>query len=218
MFKNMKLGTKIALGFGLVIVFLVTVGLTGYLSLNRTVGQMEAIKGQLDIAKKVNNALAFSQDSQANSLRFIIYEDDTYLETSQEDNDSAIKEIEEAKSLMKSEENRRNADGVVDSAKAYTAANSEYADLHQKKVTAGKVRAEAAGKVQDGIKNLIARREAFLKERSSDSDKGKVTAYEAIEKTLLAQEARNAFNRARIWAQKYQLTPPRRLWSNANPL
>jgi len=205
MFKNMKLATKIVMGFGIVIMFLLVVGITGYLSLNGTVDQMQAIATQLEIAKNVNNALALSQDGQASSLRYIIYRDESYLEASQEANRNAIKEMEAAKNLMKSEENRRNADGVADSAEAYIAANTEYGTLAQNRATAGQVRAAAAGKALEGIKKLIARREQFLQERTQDSDKGKVTAYEAIEKTLLAQSARNAFNRARIWAQKYQL-------------
>jgi len=205
MFKNMKLATKIVLGFGLVIVFLLVVGGTGYLSLNSTVHQMEAIAGQLEIAKKVNNALAFSQDGQAGSLRYVIYDDDSYMDLSQEANRGAIKEVEEAKGLMKSEENRRDADAVVESVKAYMAANTEYAELRQSKVAAGKVRADAAAKVLDSIRGLIERREKFMQERSQDSDKGKVTEYDAVEKTLLAQEARNAFNRVQLGAQKYQL-------------
>ncbi|MEN6427215.1 MAG: methyl-accepting chemotaxis protein [Phycisphaerales bacterium] len=205
MFKNMKLGTRIVLGFGLVIVFLLVVGVTGYLSLNGTVQEMEAISEQLEIAKKVNNALAFSQDGQASALRFMIYQDDAYIEGSQEANQRVVKEMEDAKTLMKSEENRRNADAVADSAKAYIAANTEYSDLNRSKDAAGKVRAEAADKVLESIKELVARREQFMLERSQDSDKGKLTEYDAVEKSLLAQEVRNAFNRVRISAQKYQL-------------
>ena len=66
MFKNMKLATKIIVGFGLVLVFLVVVGLTGYMSLNGTIGQMEAISTQLEIAKKVNDTLALSQEILSN--------------------------------------------------------------------------------------------------------------------------------------------------------
>ncbi|HNU31867.1 MAG TPA: methyl-accepting chemotaxis protein, partial [Sedimentisphaerales bacterium] len=205
MFKNMKLATKIILGFGLVLTFLLVVGVTGYLSLNGTVGQMKAISGQLEIAKKVNDALASSQDAQAGSLRFMIYRDDSYLEGSQQANNSAIQAMEEAKGLMKSEENRHKAEAVAAGAKAYIAANAEYAKLAQDKAAAGKVRAETSNSVRDNIKKLIARRQQFMVERSRDSDKGKVTDYDAVEKTLLAQESRNAFNRARVSAQKYLL-------------
>ena len=205
MFKNMKLATKIITGFALVLVFLAVVGLTGYLSLNKTVDQMKAISEQLEIAKNVNDCLALSQDSQAGSLRFIIYQDDSYLEGSQQASRDAIKAVEEARGRMQSEENRRNADAVTDSIKAYMAANAEYATLAENKVQAGNVRAEAAGKTLEGIRKLITRREQFLTEQSKDSDDGKVTDYEAVELTLLAQKARDAFNRTQICAQQYQL-------------
>jgi CHASE3 domain sensor protein len=146
MFKNMKLATKIVAGFGLVLVFLAVVGLTGFMSLNGTIRQMEAISDQLEIAKRVNNALAMSQESQAGSLRFILYRDDNYLEASQQASRNAIQAIEEAQGLMKSEENRRNAETVADSAKAYIAANTEYATLAQNKETAGNARAEASAR------------------------------------------------------------------------
>ena len=205
MFKNMKLATKIIAGFGLVLAFLVVVGVTGYVSLHGTVGQMQAISTQLEIAKKVNDTLALSQDGQAGSLRFILYQDQTYLEASQQANNDAIGVMEAAKGMMHSEENRRNADKVAESAKAYIAANSEYGTLMQKRVTAGTVRSEAADNALESIARLIARREQFLEERSSEANGSKVTPYEAIAKTLLAQTARNAFNRAQTCAQKYQL-------------
>jgi len=175
----------------LVLVFLLVVGITGYLSLNGTVRQMGAIAGQIEIAKKVNHATSFSQDGQAGSLRFVIYQDDSYMRASQEANNDAIKEIEEAKSLMESEENRRNADSVAASARACIAANTEYESLARDEVAAGKVRVEASAKVQESIKKLIARREQSLQERSQDSDKGKMTEYDGVQKTLMAQAARS---------------------------
>ena len=205
MLKNMKLATKIIFGFGLVIMFLVIVGITGYLTLNKTVKEMNAITEQIEIVKKVNNAMSFSQESQANSLRYIIYEDENYLSDSQEKNHNVIEEMSRAKELMKSAENQRNADNVADSAKDYITANTEYADLYKKRIATGNLREGSANEVLDNIKKLITRQEFLLKEQSSDSEKGKVTEYDAVEKTLLAQEVRNAFNRVRIWAQKYQL-------------
>ncbi|HSW01183.1 MAG TPA: hypothetical protein VLI39_13490, partial [Sedimentisphaerales bacterium] len=205
MFKNMKLATRIVLGFGLVIVFLLVVGVTGYLSLNGTVRQMGAIAEQLEIAKKVNNALAFSLEGQVAALRLKVYQDDSFLEASQVANRSAIEEMEEAKALMHSEENRRNADAVADSAKAFMAANTEYAELEQSKAAAGRALAEASTRVQENVQKLIARREQLLQERSQDSDKGKMTELDAVQKTLLAQQVMDAFHRARVGAQRYLL-------------
>ncbi len=212
MFKKMKLATKIVFGFGLVIMFLLAVGVTGYLSLHRTVSQMGDIAREMEIAKGANNALAAAQDAQAKSLRFVIYRDNAYMDKSQEAAATVATAIEDAKKLMKSEENRRKADAVAEKAKAYTAANNEYRNLEQTKMTAGKVRVEASAKVQDALQRLLARRQQFLQERSRDSDKGKVTEYDAIQKTLLVEQGKDAFNEARVTAQKYQLaiTPEER--------
>ena len=205
MFKNMKLATKIISGFGLVIVFLVVVGLTGYFSLQKTVQQMEAIAGQLDIAKKINQATSLSQDSQAASLRYIIYEDEDFLQACQARSQEAIAAVQEAKELMKSEENRRNADSVVQGAKDYIAANLEYGELYQKRLTVGKIRAEEAGKVLGNINKLIERRQQFEQDRAQQTAQGKVVDLKDVEKTHLAQEALKTYSNVRVWAQKYQL-------------
>ncbi len=205
MFKNMKLATKITSGFGLVITFLIIVGITGFWSLKKTIKQIDVMTEQLEIVKNTNQAKSLSQSGQANSLRYIIYEDEKYLNASQEMNLSAIDEISKAKEMMKSAENRNNADAVANSAKSYINANNEYAELFKKKSTIGTIRAEAASKALNQIKELIARRKQFLQEHSSDSDKGKVTEYDLVEKALLAQEAGNAFNQVYIWAYKYLL-------------
>ena len=143
----------------------------------------------------------------------VIYRDNAYMDKSQEAAATVATAIEDAKKLMKSEENRRKADAVAEKAKAYTAANNEYRNLEQTKMTAGKVQlVEASAKVQDALQRLLARRQQFLQERSRDSDKGKVTEYDAIQKTLLVEQGKDAFNEARVTAQKYQLaiTPEER--------
>ena len=205
MFKSMTVGKKITLGFSMVIVFLAVVGGTGYLSMSSTMDQMDAITGQVEIAKYVNSAMADAQDAQANSLRSIVYGDEKYYVSFNEGVEKAVQEAQEAKGKMKSEENKKRADNAIAGANEYLAANKEYYELGQKKEAAGKVRAENARVVLDNIKTLMERRQALIDERAEDTDKGKVIAYAEVVQTLRAQEARNAFNRANVCAQKYQL-------------
>ena len=200
MLKNMKLATKIIAGFGLVITFLIIVGITGFLSLNKTIKQIDVMTKQLEIVKNTNQAKSLSQVGQADSLRYIIYENEDYLKASQENNLNAIDEINKAKELMQSIENKNNADIVANSAKSYINANEEYADLFKKKQTAGTIRAEAANQVTNQIDALLTRSKQLLQNSSSDSSK------ESAEKLLLAQDAKNAFNQVCIWAYKFQLT------------
>ena len=118
MFKRMKLGMKIGVGFGAMIVLLMTVGILGYVTLSRTTHEVDGIQEQIQIAQKVNNAMAFSQDAQAASLRYIIYQDAKYTAAFQEAGQNALKEMEEAKGLMMFQENRKKTDDVVNRVKA----------------------------------------------------------------------------------------------------
>ena len=205
MFRNMTVGKKIALGFSMVIVLLVVVGTTGYVSMSGTMDQMAAITEQVEIAKNVNSAMAETQNAQANSLRTIVYGDEKYYVSFNEEIEKAVQEAQEAKGKMKSAENRQKADMAVASAKEYSAANKEYYELGLKKEAAGKVRGENANIALDNIKTLMERRQELIDERAEDTDKGRVIAYAEVVQTLRAQEARNAFNRANVCAQKYQL-------------
>ncbi len=209
MFKKMKLATKIISGFGLVIAFLVIVGITGYVSMNTTAQKLGIVSNQLEIVKKISNAAQSSQDSQAGSLRFVIYQDDAYVQSSKEDNRKAVQQMQAAKEMMKGQTNRRNSDVVIESADNYLAANTEFSELYHKQLAASKVRAEAAAQVLSHIKNFLDRREQLLEERAQTqgTDQGKIVDYETVTKTLEAQEVRNAYNRVRIGAQKYELAP-----------
>ena len=78
MFKNLKLSTKITAGFGIVTLFLVVVGITGYISLNNVIDQVNAIERQVSIVEKTNTALSNAQNAQAGALRYDIYREDKY--------------------------------------------------------------------------------------------------------------------------------------------
>ncbi|MBN2583585.1 MAG: hypothetical protein JXL80_10990, partial [Planctomycetes bacterium] len=107
--------------------------------------------------------------------------------------------------MMKSAENKQMAQEVIDRITDYGAANAEYYDLAQKRIAAGKIRSAASEKVRDAIKAVLAAQHAVIDKLAKDTPDGKVTDYQKVQNTFLAQETRNAFNRARIWAQKYQI-------------
>ena len=205
MFQSMTVGKKIGLGFGLVIVFLCAVGVTGYLSTRTATENIQSITGQLEIAKEINTTLTDAQDAQAASLRLMIYDDDKYYTIIEEEAQKATEHTQAAKDKMKSAENRANADKVVDQMNHYVAANQEWYDLQVQRREGGKIRVQAAGVVLQNIKELMAAQEKAIADRTQDTGDGKVTDFGVVERTLKAQEARNAFNRVRICAQKYQL-------------
>ena len=205
MLKSMTIGKKIAMGFMLLLVFLCTVGVAGYVSTNTATKNISDIAAQLAIAKEINTTLTDAQDAQAASLRYIIYDDDQYYKAVEEEIGNAVEHTQAAKGLMASAENRANADGAIAQLNAYQAANKEWSDLQAKKHEAGAVRAREADVVLDNVKQLLDAQAKAIADRAHDTGTGKVTDYEVVERTLKAQEARNAFNRVYSCAYRYQL-------------
>ncbi len=203
--KNLKLSTKMGLGFALCIVFIVIVAVSGFWALTGVMATEDSILEQLEIAKRANTILVDAQDAQAASLRFMIYDDQQYSDQVGTEVGNVKTFVGEAKNLMRSDANKAVADEVLAAVDRYGKANDSYISLQAKKNAAGAVRAEAADKVLESIKKLIDARKTYLEENSVETAQGKVTPYEGIAKTLLAQEIRDAFNRARIKAQNYQI-------------
>lgn len=205
MFSKMALSKKMAMGFGLVIVFLCIVAGLGYSGMNTADHNIDKIVEQLAIAKKINTVLTDSQDAQAGSLRFIIYDDDRYFMIVEDETNNATQWALQAQSMMHSPANRAMVDEVVGQIDAYLSANREWRELQLQRHEVGAIRIEAAGVVLDNIKMLLAAQHEAIDAQARETEQGKVTDYGVVGRTLRLQEVRNAFNRVRIWAQKYQL-------------
>jgi methyl-accepting chemotaxis protein len=205
MLKRLGLGKKIGAGFGLVLVMLCVVGTVGYRSMHAATESIDGIVTQLDIAKEVNTVLTDAQDAQAGALRYIIYDDDKYYREIEAETTATTEHATSAKGMMKSAENQAMADEVLDQIAKYVSANKAWRDLQVQRRECGQARAQAAGVVLDNIKGLLDAQHAAINAAAQDGADGKVTDYAVVERTLRAQEVRNAFNRVRIWAQKYQL-------------
>ena len=194
--NNIKIGPKLLGGFAVVLVIMAVVGYFGWTSLG-------SVSYQLEIAKDVNRALVDAGDAQAHALRLNIYKQQTYLDQMDAEIGNVKEQAETAKSKMKSTENRAKADGIVNAITNYDKICDELWDTELEKQAAGKIRAAAAGSVLDEIKNAIAdiesEIESYSKSHKEDVTIGLVHTFKKI------QEVRNAFNRVRVWAQKYQV-------------
>jgi methyl-accepting chemotaxis protein len=201
----MSVKLRTCLGFSLVVLLMIGVGVAGFMSLRTVSSQIGNIVYQLEIAKKANTILVDAQDAQAGSLRYIIYGDDTYNDVVTDEQQNVLKNAEEAQSMMKSAANKQVAQAVIDGVGNYKTANAAYYELAQKRIQSGTARAAAAGKVLEAIKAVIDQEYTLIDESIHDSDRGQVTDYKTVANTFRIQQARDAFNRVRIWAQKYQL-------------
>ena len=205
MFKSMTVGKKIVMGFMTVLVLLMVVGGTGYISMNKMNDHMASIANQIEVAKRANTALVGSQDAQAASLRFIIYGDSSFFEQSQEASRGAIAQLVEAQKLMKTQENKEMAQQAMDSAQAYIAANSEFVGLEGKEEEAGRVRAEAANVVLANLQEMVKALRKSIDDSVSAGATGKVADYTQMTRLMLAQDAIDSWNAIRLCAQRFQM-------------
>lgn len=187
----MKLGMKLFLGFAIVLVLTVIIGVIGY-------NQIQNILHQDEIAKRVNRIIVDAGDAQAGSLRYIIYDDDKYYDIIHKEMAEVERLSNEAKSLMLSEANRNKTDQILESAKEYLESNEAYYNLSQQMGEIGKLRAEAALNVTANLNDVEEAAMAFSKRNKGD--------YSAVERVFLVQEAHDAMYNVRISANKYVRT------------
>lgn len=201
----MKLSAKIGLGFSFCVVLLIAVGCTGVWALTHLLRDQVTILEELEIAKKANDILLDAEGAQSAALRYIVYKDKKYLDEIKHHYDNALSDVDLAKALMKSEENKAMADQVAASMGLYMDANVEYSKLNKEVEEVGAVRAAAAAELVKEMKNLINVQKLSLEKYMDEVAEGKAVSREAVEKVFLAQQMLHSFNEARVLAQKYQL-------------
>ncbi len=188
--NNINVGIRLFVGFAILLTLLVLVWGTGSSSMGN-------ITHQLSIAKGVNTMLTDAQDAQAGALRYLIYDDSRYNDLISEETSKILEEGELAKSKMKSADNRAQIDTVMEAVNTYRAICDTLYQIREATHVVGERRAAVAGTVISGIKNLIAH-------YNNEHEKG-IVSQEDFQTELELQEIRNAYNRVRITAQKYQL-------------
>ena len=194
MAQQVKVRTKLMASFILLVLFTVFVGYMG----KRGIDQ---INYQNEISALANRSLVDSQDAQAGSLRYIIYQDESYMQLATKEGENVISQAQAAEELMLSEENKKNTRGLIEAMKAYEELDQEYLSTQQKINAVGKNRSAAAGRVLDNVKQMIL----YAEEMAENSTVSGRVPISQIRRITALQEIRNATNRFRINAQKYQL-------------
>ncbi|MBE9582056.1 MAG: methyl-accepting chemotaxis protein [Proteobacteria bacterium] len=123
MFKDMKLGTKIAGGFGIVLVFLAVVAFVGYNGLSGVVDRV--VK-----ADDVNRLIKTIQATRQQEKNFIIRGDEKYVDMVKKDVADLKKQAIETKDKFNDPVNRQQMDEVFGAVGQYEQAFAGYVDMH----------------------------------------------------------------------------------------
>src|SRR5687767_7766404 len=80
MIMKWKVGTKLSVGFGLVLLVFVAVGIISYWSTARLIAASEARKRTYDVLSQVEGALSLMKDLENGQRSFVITGEESYLE------------------------------------------------------------------------------------------------------------------------------------------
>ena len=206
MFKNLKLSTKITAGFGIVTLFLIIVGITGYVSLQSVTDQINVMQKQITISNKTNTALNEAQTGQAGALRYLLYRDSKYDKIREKDCNAAIVAASEARDMITSPERKGMLERVVQNLEKYQGTCVGQKQLFEKMQEIGNIRSEAAGTLFDSIKNAIVASTQKMETDKQEVDGKTLTNWDAVDQNLKFQELRNSYNRIYQNAYSYMLT------------
>jgi len=146
----MKVRTKLLLSNFTLIMFTIIISLSGMAGIS-------TIRKQNRIVTAINKALNNVQDMQANSLRYIIYEDSLYIKNINDTKQKTSTLLKDVKSLMKSEQ-------MIDASVKMEEASVEYADLnssyYEKNLELSDIstrRSEAAAVILKSLQKIVSR-------------------------------------------------------------
>nr|WP_319398837.1 methyl-accepting chemotaxis protein [uncultured Carboxylicivirga sp.] len=192
---NISLGKKLTYSFLSVVALTVLVGYIGYNAMGKIVYQLE-------ISKKVNRLIVDAGDAQSGSLSYYIYNDEKYFDEIKTEVNNVITLASEAKALMKSDDNKAEAEQIISTAKLYLESNIEWRRLQKEKEEADKKRSDAAQEATNKIAEAIVSGKKYISSGQR---------YDTLYRLYGMQEARNGINRIRIATNKYVHAPTEEL-------
>ena len=196
--QNWKIRTKLTSGFGIISLLTMLIGLVGFIGIH-------GINYQNRIGDIANGIVTDAEYAQSCTLRFIIYDQDEYYEEMQERMQNILTQANEAEGLMKKKANRENILSLRDSAFRYMAHGADYYETNNAMKESGTLRISRAREMIAELIQVIAAAKDFSYTTEAFISGKPRLEKSSVERAWLVQEARNAANRFRISAQKYQL-------------
>jgi methyl-accepting chemotaxis protein len=154
----MKVRTKLSLSYLLLIIFSVLISFSAIIGIS-------IIREKNLIQYGINTALNNVQNIQANSLRYIIYGNPVYIDQIRTEEATAIQSIEEAITMIDSEEMIRNAEDMIDAAKAYAESNYLYFEKDLELSEISSERAASAAVILNNTEKLMTLEESKISNR-----------------------------------------------------
>ncbi|WP_018247223.1 HAMP domain-containing methyl-accepting chemotaxis protein [Orenia marismortui] len=157
MFKNLKVGSKLGLGFGIVIILAVIVGGFSYLGFNR-------VENKVEIADDANRMIKYMKGIRTQEKNFILRNNEEYLSKVNSEVEDMIQQARNTKDKLDKQEDRTVMDNIINNINDYKKAFDKYEEYYQKEENADQSMVKSA-------RNAIRIAEDFKKEQKVEISK-----------------------------------------------
>ncbi|MDR0869894.1 MAG: MCP four helix bundle domain-containing protein [Planctomycetaceae bacterium] len=155
MLNNFKIGSKLTIGFVLVILLLVAVGITGYYSLASLKSALDGVMNQLAVTQTMSDTTDNVYLARVASANHSGKQDISYSEKVSEYLKLANEDAKKVQSLMVSKENKESVDKVIASASQYDEKDNAYEKLQKELEAVFAERAKTADDCDAVIHKII---------------------------------------------------------------
>ncbi|MDR1964400.1 MAG: methyl-accepting chemotaxis protein [Planctomycetaceae bacterium] len=210
MLSNMRIGRKLLVGFGLLIILLVVVGFGSFLALQKINSETLMLLRQIDVFSLSNSIVTNAYEAQLSSDRHSMTKDSKY----HADVTNRIKSVNDAstdvKKLMSDEKNIENTNEIVEQATGFDKLDQEYANLVSK-IKEIKSKRNASYKI---VLNSTTELMELIKKELNDNAKEveingspkKFIEQDQVETLLLLTTVLEELQQIRILARNYEMT------------
>ena len=126
MFQNLKIGTKIASGFGLTIILLIFLAYIGFNGISK-------VTDRVDKADDVNRLVKSTLETRRQEKNFILRGDETYISLVNNELQNIIDQAKTTKGKFRQMVNKNQMDTVIYAVTNYQTAFNSYVNLEKQK-------------------------------------------------------------------------------------
>ncbi|MDR1291588.1 MAG: methyl-accepting chemotaxis protein [Planctomycetaceae bacterium] len=206
----MRIGRKLFVGFGLMILLLAVVGGGGFFALLKINSETTGIEKQIKIFSLINKMISNTYEAQLASDKHTLYRDsEKYHKEVLQQTDAVKKASEEAQKLMTINTNIENAKKIATEAGEYTKLDTEYAEMLKNYFGLRDKRSANYVKAKESLEKLIEQVKTVTEEKARqievDGVSQKYVDQTRFETILLATNIIERIQEIRLSARDYEL-------------
>ena len=184
MFKNLKIGMKLAVGFGAVLLLTGAIAWIGYFG-------MEGVLDRYGKTEGVTRISAYIGEARRQEKNFIMRLDEKYIQAVKDNVDKLLSQAEQTKASFKQASNRDEMDRVMDLTRKYFTAFQSYVDAQRDGGNAAKDMVSAGRIIRTLVEEVQSQqRDEYLRLINEGADRERI-----LDKVAKADDA----GRLEVW-------------------